>query len=67
MPTKQPSWEELRERFKVKRINHQKAYSFDGPRAGVAQEHDCLRSAEIGFYYHIAGSYFLRYAQDSLR
>ena len=67
MPTKQPSWEELRERFKVKRFNHQKAHSLDGPRAGVAKEHFSLRCAEIGFHHHSAGSYFLRYVQGSLR
>jgi hypothetical protein len=51
---------------RVKRINHQKAYSFDGACANQAGEiFSRLRRAEIGIHHHIAGAYLLRYAQES--
>ena len=66
IPTKQPSWEDLHERFEVKRINHQEAYSLDGARTNMAEEYfSRLRRAEIGIHHHIARSYLLRYAQES--
>jgi hypothetical protein len=52
--------------FKMKRINHQEAYSLDGACANYAEEYfSRLRRAEIGIHHHIAGSYLLRYAQES--
>jgi len=60
------SWDNLHERFEIKRINHQEAYSLDGACTNMAEE--CffrLRRAEIGIHHHIAGAYLLRYAQES--
>jgi hypothetical protein len=60
------SWDNLHERFEVKRINHQKAYSLDGACTNMAEEYfSRLRRAEIGIHHHIARSYLLRYAQES--
>jgi transposase-like protein len=60
------SWDNLHERFEVKRINHQEAYSLDGACTNMAEEYfSRLRRAEIGIHHHIAGSYLLRYAQES--
>ena len=67
MQTKQPSWEDLRERFKVKSIDNQKAYGLDGTRTGMTEKHIHLRCAEIGIHFDIAGAYRFGYAQDSLR
>ena len=54
------------ERFEVKRINHQEAYSLDGASTNWAEEYlGRLRRAEIGIHHHIAGAYLLRYAQES--
>jgi hypothetical protein len=51
----------------MKRINHQDAYSLDGACTNQAEEYfSRLRRAEIGIHHHhIAGSYLLRYAQES--
>ncbi len=60
------SWDHLHERFEVKRINHQEAYSDDGACTNWAEEYfSRLRRAEIGIHHHIAGAYLLRYAQES--
>jgi len=60
------SWDHLHERFEVKCINHQEAYSLDGARTNWAEEFfSRLRRAEIGIHHHIAGPYLLRYAQES--
>jgi hypothetical protein len=60
------SWDNLHERFEVKRINHQEAYALDGACTNWAQEYfSRLRRAEIGVHHHIAGAYLLRYAQES--
>lgn len=57
-------WDNLHERFEVKRISHQEAYSLDGACTNMAEEYfSRLRRAEIGIHHHIAGSYLLRYAQ----
>jgi hypothetical protein len=59
------SWDNLHERFEVKRINHQEAYSLDGACTNMAEGHfSRLRRAEIGIHHHIAGAYLLRYAQE---
>jgi hypothetical protein len=60
------SWDNLHERFEVKRINRQEAYSLDGACTNWAEEYfSRLRRAEIGIHHHIAGAYLLRYAQES--
>lgn len=60
------SWDNLHERFEVKRINHQEAYSKDGACTNWAEEFfSRLRRAEVGIHHHIAGAYLLRYAQES--
>lgn len=60
------SWNNLHERFEVKRVNHQEAYSLDGACTNWAEEYfSRLRRAEIGVHHHIAGAYLLRYAQES--
>jgi hypothetical protein len=57
------SWDNLHERFEVKRINHQEAYSLDGACTNMAAEYfSRLRRAETGICYPIAGAYLLRYA-----
>ena len=60
------SWDNLHERFEVKRINHQEVYSLDGACTNWAEEYfSRLRRAEVGIHHHIAGAYLLRYAQES--
>jgi hypothetical protein len=60
------SWDGLHERFEMKRINHQEAYSFDGACTYQAKEYfSRLRRTEIGIHRHIAGAHLLRYAQES--
>ena len=62
------SWDNFHERFEVKRINHQEAYSLNGACINMAEEYfSRLRRAEIGIHHHIAGSYLHRYAQESSR
>ena len=59
------SWDKLNERFEIKRIDHQEAYSLDGACTHMAEEYfSRLRRAEIGIHHHIAGTYLLRYAQE---
>jgi len=60
------AWDGLHDRYEMKRINHQEAYSFDGACTNQAEEYfSRLRRAEIGIHHHIAGAYLLRYAQES--
>ena len=48
-------WDNLHERFEVKRINHQEAYSLDGACTNMAEEYfSRQRRAEIGIHHHIA-------------
>jgi transposase-like protein len=59
------SWDGLHERFEMRRINHEQAYSLDGACTNYAEEYfSRLRRAEIGIHHHIAGAYLL-YAQES--
>ena len=52
--------------FEMKRIDHSKAYSFDGACTNMAEEYfSRLRRAEAGHHHHIAGQYLLRYAQEA--
>jgi transposase-like protein len=61
-----PNWNELHARFEMKRIDHEKAYSFDGACTNWAEEFfSRMRRAEIGHHHHIAGAYLLRYAQEA--
>jgi len=39
MPDEAGSWDGLHERFEMKRINHQEAYSFDGACTNQAEEY----------------------------
>lgn len=60
------SWDHLHDRFEVRRINHEEAYSFDGACTNWAEEFfSRMRRAEIGHHHHIAGAYLLRYAQEA--
>src|ERR1700730_5156580 len=60
------AWDGLHERYEMKRINHQEAYSLDGACTNYAEEYfSRLRRGEIGIHHHIAGAYLLRYAQES--
>jgi ISXO2-like transposase domain len=59
------AWDHLHERFEIKRINHQEAYSLDGACTHLAEEYvPRLRRAELGIHDHIAGSHPLRYAKE---
>ena len=59
-------WEGLSDRFEVRTINHQEAYSADGVCTNWAEEFfSRMRRAEIGHHHHIAGAYLLRYAQEA--
>ena len=54
-----PSWDDLHANFEMKRIDHSKAYSFDGACTNMAEEYfSRLRRAEAGHHHHIAGSTF---------
>ncbi len=60
------SWEGLSDRFEVRTINHQEAYSADGVCTNWAEEFfSRMRRAEIGHHHHLAGAYLLRYAQEA--
>src|SRR4051795_9011626 len=55
------SWDGLHDRFEMKRINHQEAYSLDGACTNMAEEFfSRMRRAEIGHHPHISGAYFFR-------
>jgi hypothetical protein len=59
------SWDNLHERFEVKRINLQEACSKGNACTNWAEElFSRMCSAEIGIHHHIAGAYLLRYAQE---
>jgi transposase-like protein len=60
------SWNGLHDRFDVKRINHQEAYSFEGACTNWAESYFArLRRGEAGHSHHIAGPYLLRFAQEA--
>ncbi|MEA3028428.1 MAG: hypothetical protein QOF91_3713 [Alphaproteobacteria bacterium] len=60
------SWEKLHDRFEVKRVNHEEAYSHDGGCTNWAEEFfSRMRRVEIGHHHHLAGPYLLRYAQEA--
>jgi ISXO2-like transposase domain/Putative peptidoglycan binding domain len=61
------SWDDLHERFEVKRIDHQETYSLDSACTDMAEEYfSCLRRAGTGTRHHTAGSYLPRYAQGGV-
>ncbi len=52
--------------MKMKRINHEEAYSLAGACTNWAEEFfSRMRRAEIGHYHKISGDYLLRYAQEA--
>ena len=60
------SWDALQDKYAIKRINHQEAYSFDGACTNWAESYFArLRRAEAGHHHHIAGPYLLRFAQEA--
>src|SRR5215208_3864161 len=60
------SWDALHDRFEMRRINHEEAYSMDGACTNWAEEFfSRMRRAEIGHHHHISGAYLLRYAQEA--
>jgi transposase-like protein len=60
------AWDHLHERFEVRRINHEEAYSLDDACTNWAESFfSRMRRMEIGHHHHIAGPYLLRYAQES--
>ena len=60
------AWDALHGRFEMRRINHEEAYSDDGACTNAAEGYfSRLRRAEIGHHHHVAGTYLLRYAQES--
>ena len=59
-------WDKLHDRYEMKRINHEEAYSFGDACANWAEEFfSRMRRAEIGHHHHISGVYLLRYAQEA--
>ncbi len=60
------AWDHLHANFEVARINHEETYSLDGACTNWAESYfSRLRRAELGHHHHIAGTYLLRYAQES--
>src|SRR5471032_981423 len=61
------SWNALHAGFDVSRIDHSKLYSTGaGVYTNNAEEFfSRMRRAEIGHHHHIAGTYLVRYAQES--
>lgn len=59
-------WDRLNQRFEMRRINHQEAYSDGEACTNMAEEFfSRLRRAEVGHHHHISGAYLLRYAQEA--
>jgi hypothetical protein len=60
------SWDNLHERFEVKRISQQETRSPDGACPNWAKEYlSRLRRAEVGIYHCIAGADGFRHAQGA--
>lgn len=60
------SWDNSHERFEIKRIGHQEAYSLDGACVNLAEKYfSRLCRAEIGIHRHIAGAHLAGYARES--
>jgi transposase-like protein len=61
-----PAWNALHARFTMKRINHQVGYSVDEACTDGAESYfSRMRRGELGHHHHIAGAYFVRYAQEA--
>lgn len=58
------SWDRLQAAFKVKRINHSKAYSLDGISTNWAESFFSRMRRSEAAHVHISGPYLLRYAQE---
>lgn len=60
------AWDKLNNRYEMKRINHQEAYSAEGACTNWAEEFfSRMRRAEIGHHHHLSGPYLLRFAQEA--
>lgn len=60
------TWDELRQRFNVRQVNHSVAYSHDGACTNQAESFfSRLRRAEWGQYHHISSLYLGRYASEA--
>lgn len=60
------SWDRLHAAFKVKQINHSKAYSLDGISTNLAESFfSRMRRCETA-HVHISGPYLIRYAQEMM-
>jgi hypothetical protein len=58
-------WDALHTFFKIKRINHEWAYSDEGACTNQAESYFArLRRAEVGTHHHIAGPYLGAYAAE---
>jgi hypothetical protein len=61
-----PAWNPLHAKFPMKRVNHQEGYSIDGACTnGTESFFSRMRRGELGHHHHIAGVYFVRYAQEA--
>jgi len=59
------SWDVLHASYEMKRINHSKAYSFEGACTNQAESYfSRLRRSEIGIHHHISGPYLGLYAAE---
>ncbi|MFC7334177.1 IS1595 family transposase [Rhodocista pekingensis] len=59
------SWDDLRARYAMKRINHKEAFSFADACTNQAESFFArLRRAEWGQHHHISGLYLHRYAAE---
>ena len=59
------AYDVLHARFRIKRINHQEAYSLDGACTNNAESYfSRLRRSEWGVHHHISGQYLRRYAAE---
>jgi transposase-like protein len=61
------SWNDLHARYDMERIDHSSVYSVEGGiyTNGAEEFFSRMRRAEIGHHHHIAGTYLVRYAQES--
>ncbi len=60
------SWDELRDRYALRQVNHSEAYSHDGACTNQAESYfSRLRRAEWGQYHRISGPYLSRYACEA--
>jgi len=59
-------WDGLRNKYEMRRINHQEAYSDGEACTNWAESYfSRLRRGEMGHHHHVSGPYLLRYAQES--